>query len=114
MRQASCMIQLRNRVKWQSLLSEQAKSGQSVAAFCRARELRESQFYYWKKRLREEAARQFVEVQVANPQLRQTHARSGVEATIEVRLRNGRSLVVTPSFEASHLRALLALVESES
>jgi hypothetical protein len=47
-----------------------------------------------KKRLREEAARQFVEVQVANPQLRQTHARSGVEATIEVRLRNGRSLVV--------------------
>jgi transposase-like protein len=109
------MIQLKNQVwvKWRTLLSEHGESGQSVAAFCRARELRASQFYYWKKRLQEAAAPQFVEVQVANPQLRQRHVRSALEATIEVRLRNGRSLLVAPSFDASHLRALLALVESE-
>ncbi len=34
-------------------------------------------------------------------------------SAIEIRLREGRSLVVEPGFEASHLRALLAVLESE-
>ena len=100
--------------KWQRLLSEQEKSGESVAGFCRARGVREALFYYWKKRLREAAVPQFVEVQVAKPQLGPKHSRSALESMIEVRLRNGRSLIVQPEFEASHLRALLAVVESES
>jgi hypothetical protein len=57
---------------------------------------------------------QFVEVQVGKPQLRPKHSRSAPESTIEVRLSNGRSLMVPPEFDASHLRALLAVVESES
>jgi hypothetical protein len=32
--------------------------------------------------------------------------------SIEVRLRNGRSLMVAANFDARHLRALLAVVES--
>ena len=40
-------------------------------------------------------------------------ARTALGTSIEVRLRNGRSLIVGPSFEANHLRALLVLVESE-
>ena len=108
------MIQPIKRVKWQSLVSEQEESGQSVAAFCRARGLSESLFYYWKKRLREGATPPFVEVQVAEPQLGSRHCRCAAGATIEVRLRNGRSLIVAPEFDASHLRALLAVVESES
>ena len=102
------------RAKWQSLVSEQQESGQSMAAFCRARELHKSQFYYWKKRLREAATPQFVEVRVAKPHLSQRDSCSALGSTIEVRLSNGRSLVVAPSFDASHLRALLAVVESES
>jgi peptide subunit release factor 1 (eRF1) len=58
-------------VKWQNLCSEQEQSGQSAAAFCRMRELPESQFYYWKKRVREAGASRFVEVQVAQPHLKQ-------------------------------------------
>jgi transposase len=100
--------------KWRSLVAEQAESGQSVAAFCRAREVPESQFYYWKKRLREVATPPFVEVQVAQPHLSPRRSRSAAGATIEVRLGNGRSLMVAPEFDASHLRALLAVVESES
>jgi hypothetical protein len=100
--------------KWQRLFSEQEESGESVAGFCRARGVREALFYYWKKRLREAAVPQFVEVQVAKPQLGPKHSRSALESTIEVRLRNGRSLIVPPEFEASHLRALLAVVESKS
>ena len=73
-----------------------------------------SAFFYWKKRLREAAVAQIVEVQVGKSQLRPKHSRSALESTIEVRLSNGRSLIVPPEFEASHLRALLAVVESES
>ncbi len=98
--------------EWQNLVSEQEQSGQSAAAFCRTRELPRSRFYYWKKRLREAATPQFLEVQVAKTHLSPWDSRSGLGAIIEVRLRNGRSLVVAPDFDASHLRALLAVVES--
>ena len=69
------MIQPGKQVNWHSLVSEQQTSGQSVAAFCRTREVSEGLFYYWRKRLRAAEA---------------------------------------PEFDASHLRALLAVVESES
>jgi transposase-like protein len=108
------MIQPIKQEKWRRLFSEQEESGESVAGFCRARGVREALFYYWRKRLREAAMPQFVEVQVAKPQLGAKHSRSALESTIEVRLRNGRSLIVAPEFEASQLRALLAVVESES
>lgn len=100
-------------LKWQSLCSEQEQSGQSAAAFCRARELRESQFYYWKKRVREAATTPFVEVRVRKLAMGPRDCGVGLGATIEVRLRNGRSLMVGPEFNASHLQALLAVVEAE-
>jgi hypothetical protein len=52
-----------------------------------------------------------VEVQVAKADLSQ---RCSLGTTIEVRLGNGRSLMVAPEFNAGHLRALLAVLESES
>lgn len=115
MRQASGMVQPKEQVllKWQSLCSEQEQSGQSAAGFCRARELRPSQFYYWKKRVREAAMPQFLEVQVKKPAMSPKDSRVGLGATIEVRLGNGRSLMVGPEFDASHLQALLAVVETE-
>ena len=108
------MIQPIKRVKWRSLVSEQEESEQSVAAFCRVRGMPESQFYYWKKRLPEVAPPPFLEVLVAKPQLSPRHSRPAAGSTIEARLSNGRSLMVAPEFDASHLRALLAVVESES
>ena len=100
--------------KWRSLIAEQKESGQSAAAFCRTRGLREALFYYWKKQLQEVARSQFVEVQVAKPELRQRRSGAALGSTIEVRLHNGRSLMVAPEFNASHLRALLVVLESES
>jgi hypothetical protein len=108
------MSQPEKQLKWRSLIAEQKESGQSAAAFCRTRRLREALFYYWKKQLQEVARAQFVEVQVAKPDLRQRHSGAGLGTTIEVRLRNGRSLMVAPEFNAGHLRALLAVLESES
>ena len=50
--------------KWRGLVSEQIASGQTVAAFCRDRGLRDWQFYDWKKRVREAGASKFVAVEV--------------------------------------------------
>ena len=108
------MSQPEKQVKWRSLIAEQKESGQSAAAFCRTRGLREALFYYWKKQLQEVARSQFVEVQVAKPDLTQRHSGAALGTMIEVRLGNGRSLMVAPEFNASHLRALLAVLESES
>jgi transposase-like protein len=99
--------------KWRVLVAEQEQSGQSVAAFCQNRELVQSQLIYWKRRLREATGAPFVEVQLAQPGAeRGVKVRALGSTTIEVRLKNGRSLMVGASFDARHLRALLAVVES--
>jgi transposase-like protein len=97
--------------KWRGLLSEQSQSGQTVKAFCLERGIRDSLFYDWKKRLRESEMEKFVEVKVIRAEERaQRSAFSG--KPIEVRLNNGRSLMVEPGFDANHLHALLAVLET--
>lgn len=94
------------RAKWRRLISEQARSGQTVAAFCREQKLCAPHFYWWKRRLREGTAARFVEVQVAAPAVPTSDSR------IELRLRNGRSLLIGRGFDTEHVRALLAVVEA--
>ena len=98
------------RSQWRGLVSEQVRSGQSVKAFCGERGLRAWEFYAWKKRLRESEGCGFVEVTV--PAAGQQEQTGGSHRAIEVRLRAGRSLVIEPGFEADHLRALLAVLET--
>ncbi len=93
--------------KWRRLISEQMRSRKSVAAFCREHTLRAPHFYWWKKRLRENTAARFVEVQVA-----ESPADVVGDSRIEVRLQNGRSLMVGRGFDPKHVRALLAVVEA--
>jgi transposase-like protein len=95
------------------LVLEQGRSGQSVSAYCREHGLRLWQFYEWKKRLRDSDAPKFVEVAVKPPaEIAQQRSRQG--SAIEVRLRSGHSVVVERGFDASHLRALLLVLESEA
>jgi transposase-like protein len=72
------------RAKWRDLVAEQEQSGQSVAAFCRDRELAESQLIYWKRRVREAAKARFVEVQLAQP---------GAEPRVKARALGGSRMV---------------------
>jgi len=107
------------------LVSEHARSGQGVTAFCRERGIRTSSFYGWKKRLgvvdESEAVVQkaateppvrFLKVKMAateepiKPSI--THS-----PMIEVRLPHGRSLMVAPGFDAIHLKRLLAVLSPE-
>jgi transposase-like protein len=94
-------------IKWRRLVSEQARSGQSVKAFCREHGLCRPYFFVWKKRLAEDTSTKFLEVQVAG------HGPSTPgDSSVEIRLRNGRSLMVRPGFDAEHVRALLVVVET--
>jgi len=115
------------RRKWHKLISEQARSGQSVAAFCRERELGRSHFCWWKKRLRTPLTK-FVEVKLTPTVLERgavgPASRAGVPARpaadpppagdgrVQVVLRNGRALWVGRGFDAEHVRSLVAVLES--
>ncbi len=81
-------------------MSEQAGSGRTVAEFCRDRGIRKAQFFAWRKRLSGNVE-SFVEVQVV-PTAR----------PIEIRLGEGRSILVEPGFDPAHLRAVLAALEA--
>jgi len=61
----------------------------------------------WKKRLEKDTAAKFLEVQVTAP-----GPSTPDDTSVEIRLRNGRSLMVRPRFDAEHVRALLAVVEA--
>ena len=116
---------------WRKLVSEQGRSGQTVAAFGRERGLCAPHFFAWKKRLREAGTKpevldaprgEFIAVQVAlagwgqGGRTREPGAASGSRAAgderVEVVLKNGRSLRVGPGFDAELVRALVAVVES--
>ena len=103
------------RERWRGLLAEQKKSGQSVAAFCRERGLRDGQFYDWKKRLRQAVAEPFVAVELVTSQTVEaaTLSAAAPSVPIEIRLSRGRSLLVGPDFEVAHLRRLLQVLEQE-
>jgi hypothetical protein len=95
--------------KWSGLISEQSQSGQTVEAFCRERGLTTSQFYTWRKRLRGSAAQQFLEVQVVKAAARPFPVN---RAGIEIRLAEGRCVLVEPGFDPNHLRAVVAALET--
>ena len=101
--------------RWRELISAQQASGQSIAAYCRAHDVRAWQFYEWKKRLLQSDAPSFVAVSVKAEEKRATlssppHSHSAIE------LRHGRgwSLKIEPGFDAVHLRRLLTVLESGS
>lgn len=101
--------------RWRALIAEQQNSGQSVAAFCRERGLRDGPFYEWKKRLRPPEESPFVAVEIAAAETLEsrTPATPVPSAPMEIRLRRGRGLLVGPDFEAGHLLRLLRVLEQE-
>jgi hypothetical protein len=86
--------------RWREILRRQARSGVSVAAFCRRSRIPQASFYAWRRKLRGGAA--FTEVRVAPESALVTRA-------LELVLPGGRSIVVRPGFDRA---TLLALVEA--
>jgi len=96
--------------KWRGLVSEQGSSG-SASAFCRERGPPVSQFFAWKRRLRQAATEAFVELRVTKAAAQPAAAQ--ISAT-EIRLGCGRSVLVEAGFDAVPLRAVLAVLEARA
>lgn len=91
------------REHWRQLVTEQEKSGKSVRAFCRERELGEYSFYAWRQRLRKEEPVRFALVDTA---------RSTEAATIELILTSGDRLGIPR--DPVTLRMVLAVLRERT
>jgi transposase-like protein len=90
--------------QWREIVRGQARSGLSVAAYCRRARVPQSSFYAWRRRLRDAAT--FAEVRV-------TSEPTGAAGAIEVRLKGGRCLVVRAGFDRQTLLDLVATLEAD-
>jgi hypothetical protein len=48
------MTRAERRTHWRTIIENQATSGMSIAAYCRAAQIKPSYFYIWRRRLREQ------------------------------------------------------------
>jgi transposase-like protein len=100
------------RREWERTIREAARSGISVSQFCRQRNLKENQFYWWRRRLGE------------GPMSKAKHERSqpsfalvtdqpgALDAGIELVLGDGRRLRVARGADEETLRAVLSALGS--
>ena len=100
---------------WHRTISEAARSEMSIRAFCRQRRLRESQFYWWQRKLR--AGREAATV--ARPSGNGSPASfalvsdqaGATDAGIELVLGEGRKLRIRRGVDEETLRAVLSALE---
>jgi hypothetical protein len=92
---------------WRRWLDQWRASGLSVRAFCARHGLATASFYAWRRVLQRRAAEQpaFLPVQVVADN---TPAQA---SGLEVVLGDGRTVRVSPGFDAATLRRLLAVLE---
>jgi Transposase len=90
------------RLKWREIVRRQQDSGLSIVRFCRENQLVYSTFYAWKRRVAG-PARAFVEAKLVE-------SRSS-EGKVQIRLRNGRRLIVGRGFDHELLAEVVAAVE---
>jgi hypothetical protein len=100
---------------WQRTISEAARSGMSIRAFCRQRRLRESQFYWWQHKLR--VRRQGGATPRASGNggpasfALVSDEPGATDVGIELVLGEGRKLRIRQGIDEATLRAVLAALE---
>jgi hypothetical protein len=101
---------------WQAVIRDAARSGMSTRAFCRQRKLKESQFYWWQRRLKEKrpavSPLRGREDGPANFALVSGDAGTS-DAGIELVLAGGRRLRIAKGVDEPTLRSVLAALEQQ-
>jgi len=101
---------------WQRTIGEAARSGVSIREFCRQRRLRESQFYWWQRRLKERREHQTLGKNQETPGRGPANFAlvsdepATTDAGIELVLGGGRRLRISKGVDEETLRAVLAAV----
>ena len=98
---------------WQRTIGDAARSGTSIREFCRQHRLKESQFYWWQRKLkagRHERNKPGVQGRAASFAL---VSEDGADrpAGLELVLRDGRRLRISQGVQEETLRAVLAAME---
>ena len=101
---------------WQKIIPEAVRSGMSIREFCRQRRLKESQFYWWQRRLKagqgqRTQRRAAMQGGAASFALVSDEA-GATDAGIELVLGDGRRLRIRRGVDEATLRAVLAALES--
>jgi hypothetical protein len=83
----------------------------SVAAYCRRTRVPQASFFAWRRKLRDAA--RFAEVRLIAPPSGPDRAERGSasDGALEVRLPNGRGVLVRPGFDRQTLLALVTTLE---
>ena len=94
---------------WRTTVREAARSGVSIREFCRQRKLKESQFYWWQRRLAaaRPAPRKKTDTRAASFALVSDEPAMS-DAGIELVLGEGRRLRIRKGVDEETLRAVLA------
>ena len=101
--------------QWQKTIREAARSGLSIREFCRRRQVKESQFYWWQRRLngdrRHRAPQRQNNKEIPASFALVSNDPGASDAGIELVLQNGRKLRISRGVDEQTLRAVLAAVE---
>ncbi len=106
----------RTRAQWRKRIVAAAQSGQSIRAFCQERQITESQFYAWRRRLNGDrgSARPAEAMSSATFALvQEPGATPEPVAGVELVWANGRRLRIGPGADAATLRTVLAVLEPQ-
>ncbi len=100
---------------WQRTISEAARSGMSIREFCRRRRLRESQFYWWQRKLKAGRDTRTVRQPTVNGNQASfalvSEEAGATDAGIELVLGDGRRLRIRQGVDEETLRSVLAALE---
>ena len=98
---------------WRRTIGDAARSGMSIREFCRQRRLKESQFYWWQRKLkasRQERDKSGDQRRAASFALVREDG-ADLPAGLELVLRDGRRLRISQGVQEETLRAVLAAME---
>ena len=100
--------------QWRHAIHEAARSGLSIREFCRRRHVRESQFYWWQRRLKENHRPRRMPRDADSKKATfalVSNDSSAADAGIELVLQDGRRLRISRGVDKQTLRSVLTAVE---
>jgi hypothetical protein len=112
-----------NESKVRELIKRQKETGLNITAFCANEGIPKSSYYYWRKRLRNEPGKRFIQLQVnampstingpaKNFLLEQAEHHDSCEAfPMEISYPNGTTLRIRQTLDLAGLRSLVLLVD---
>ena len=106
--------------QWAKVIREATRSGMSIREFCAKRKLKESQFYWWQRKLRDQRAdrarrRKTVKSRETAATFALVSDEPGqLDAGIELVLSEGRRVRISRGVDEETLRTVLSAVGSEA